>query len=181
LKERASQLASKPGIYLERQCLFSPIRWSAEPVFPSARTRRAAFDPVCGTSDASRGEKFRPVQRQATGAPLWVIEVIAPTRNRAPGRQVKVSRVQLGGRPPTPPPPPKRAVRVAVHPGGVNRDDRHAVREPAAWPYRSRHRHTGTRPRPTRRPETREVARVGARRIIRAEQPARRPDWGTLP
>ena len=56
------------------------------------------------------------------------------------------------GRRPGPAGHPHRAAGVAVHPGGVHRDDRHPVREPgrAAGLLAQGNRHPGTRPRPTR-------------------------------
>ena len=129
-----------------------PIPVEFGTVFPAGAYAAGAFDPV-RNFDASTGEKFVQSHDKATGAPLWVIEVIDPDPpGTHPGGQGQ-------GRRPGPAGHPHRAARVAVRPGGVHRDDRHPVREPgrAAGLLAQGNRHPGTRPRPTRT-RTREVA-----------------------
>jgi len=62
-----------------------PIPVEFGTVFPVGAYAAGAFDPV-RNFDASTGEKFVQSTDKATGAPLWVIEVIDPTRRRVPGR-----------------------------------------------------------------------------------------------
>ena len=122
-----------------------PIPVEFGTVFPSGAYAAGAFDPV-RNFDASTGEKFVQSHDKATGAPLWVIEVIDPDpASPDPGGQGQGRRPGPAGR-------PHRAARVAVRPGGVHRDDRHPVREPgrAAGLLAQGNRHPGTRPRPTR-------------------------------
>ena len=54
-----------------------PIPVEFGTVFPSGAYAAGAFDPV-RNFDASTGEKFVQSTDKATGAPLWVIEVIDP-------------------------------------------------------------------------------------------------------
>ena len=65
--------------------LQGPIPVEFGTVFPSGAYAAGGFDPV-RNFDASTGEKFVQSHDKATGAPLWVIEVIDPdpqARNRA--------------------------------------------------------------------------------------------------
>ena len=57
--------------------LQGPIPVEFGTVFPSGAYAAGAFDPV-RNFDASTGEKFVQSTDKATGAPLWVIEVIDP-------------------------------------------------------------------------------------------------------
>ena len=65
-----------------------PIPVEFGTVFPSGAYAAGAFDPV-RNFDASTGEKFVQSHDKATGAPLWVIEVIDPDP-QARTRAVKV-------------------------------------------------------------------------------------------
>ena len=66
--------------------LQGPIPVEFGTVFPAGAYAAGAFDPV-RNFDASTGEKFVQSHDKATGAPLWVIEVIDPDPARpAPGR-----------------------------------------------------------------------------------------------
>ena len=153
LKDLLSQLAKQAGIYLELpMSVQGPIPVEFGTVFPSGAYAAGAFDPV-RNFDASTGEKFVQSHDKATGAPLWVIEVIDPDP-QARTRAVKVKVAAAG-----PAGHPHRAARLPVRPGGVHRDDRHPVREPgrAAGLLAQGNRHPGTRPRPART-RTREVA-----------------------
>ena len=125
--------------------LQGPIPVEFGTVFPSGAYAAGAFDPV-RNFDASTGEKFVQSTDKATGAPLWVIEVIDPDPQATdPGGQGQ-------GRRPGPARRPHRAARLAVRPGGVHRADRHPVREPgrAAGLLAQGNRNPGTRPRPPR-------------------------------
>ena len=84
-----SQLAKQAGIYLELpMSVQGPIPVEFGTVFPSGAYAAGAFDPV-RNFDASTGEKFVQSHDKATGAPLWVIEVIDPDP-QARTRAVKV-------------------------------------------------------------------------------------------
>ena len=68
--------------------LQGPIPVEFGTVFPAGAYAAGAFDPV-RNFDASTGEKFVQSHDKATGAPLWVIEVIDPDP-QARTRAVKV-------------------------------------------------------------------------------------------
>ena len=66
-----------------------PVEFGA--VFPSGAYAAGAFNPV-RNFDASTGEKFVQSTDKATGARLWVIEVIDPDpQARTPAVKVKVA------------------------------------------------------------------------------------------
>ena len=69
--------------------LQGPIPVEFGTVFPAGAYAAGAFDPV-RNFDASTGEKFVQSHDKATGAPLWVIEVIDPDPE-ARTRAVKVA------------------------------------------------------------------------------------------
>src|ERR1700760_4722747 len=77
--------------------LQGPIPVEFGTVFPSGAYAAGAFDPV-RNFDASTGEKFVQSTDKATGAPLWVIEVIDPDP-AARTRAVKVKVAAAAGPP----------------------------------------------------------------------------------
>src|ERR1700756_2495445 len=70
-----------------------PIPVEFGTVFPSGAYAAGAFDPV-RNFDASTGEKFVQSDDKATGAPLWVIEVIDPD----PAARTRAVKVKVAAR-----------------------------------------------------------------------------------
>ena len=132
-----------------------PVEFGA--VFRPGRTRLARSSRY-ETSTPPPEEKFVQSNDKASGLPLWVIEVIDPN----PQARTRAVKVKVAAQ--VQPVIPGRAhpAEVAVRPGGVHRNDGHAVREPgrAAGLLGQGDRDPGARPRAS--PESREVAARGA-------------------
>ena len=156
--------------------LQGPIPVEFGTVFPSGAYAAGAFDPV-RNFDASTGEKFVQSHDKATGAPLWVIEVIDPDP-QARTRAVKV-KVAAPVQPviPTGPPGspfvPVEFTGMTVTPY-VNQAGRLAYSLKATG-IRAPGRGRPGREKPGRWPHEER------RRIVRADQPARRPGLVDVP
>ena len=100
-----------------------PIPVEFAQVFPHGAFAAGGFEPV-RDFEASKGGRFVQAKDQATGLPLWVVDVIdADPAARVKTARVKIARQRSAGA-------ARRRAGDAVRPGGVHRPGGHPVRQP---------------------------------------------------